>query len=252
MPFKVVVDAFMTDTARRADLFLPCTLMHEQEDVEASYLHNFVNYVKAVLDPPGEARSDYRILRDLGLRLDPPVVLPEPDDIFRAALDAPNIDFSLEELREKRFVRATGPLVAYEGLKFDHPDGKYRFPPELHEEPECEAGYPLRLLSLVRREFIHSQMLPEHQSMPPTIWIAPDAPDAGRFAVGEMVALASPLGRIEVRLEFMPGLHPEVVVYRRGDWMALGGGANRIIAGGLTDAGKGAPFYKQCVRIERV
>lgn len=252
IPFKVVVDAFMTDTARRADLFLPCTLMHEQEDVEASYLHNYIHYVKPVLDAPGEARSDYHILRDLGARLEPPVALPDPDEIFRAALDSPKVGFSLEDLRERRFVRAKGPAVVYEGLRFDHPDGKYRFPADLHDEPPGEPGYPLRLLTLVRRDFIHSQMLPDQQSMPPTAWIAPDSEEAGRFASGERVALVSSVGRLEVVLEFMPGLHPEVVVYRRGDWMGLGGGANRIIAGGLTDAGKGAPFYKQHVKIERV
>ena len=37
--FKVVVDAFMNDTAQRADLILPSTLMLEQEDIIGSYLH---------------------------------------------------------------------------------------------------------------------------------------------------------------------------------------------------------------------
>ena len=35
--FKVVVDAFMNDTAQRADLVLPCALMLEQEDIVGSY-----------------------------------------------------------------------------------------------------------------------------------------------------------------------------------------------------------------------
>jgi hypothetical protein len=48
----------------------------------------------------------------------------------------------------------------------------------------------------------------------------------------------------------MPGLHPEVVLYRRGDWMSRGGGINQLIAAGTTDLGAGAPFYEQRVRIE--
>jgi hypothetical protein len=64
------------------------------------------------------------------------------------------------------------------------------------------------------------------------------------------VALVSPLGRLAVVVRLMPGLHPGAVVYRRGDWMSRGGGANQLIASGLTDMGGGAPFYEQYVRLE--
>jgi anaerobic selenocysteine-containing dehydrogenase len=73
--FKVVVDAFMNDTAQRADLVLPTTLLMEQEDIIGSYLHEQVQYVCPVLDAPGEARNDYWILRQIGKRLVPPVNL---------------------------------------------------------------------------------------------------------------------------------------------------------------------------------
>jgi len=53
-----------------------------------------------------------------------------------------------------------------------------------------------------------------------------------------------------VSVAFEPGLHPGAVVYRRGDWMKQGGGANQLIASGLTDIGGGAPFYEQYVRLE--
>lgn len=66
----------------------------------------------------------------------------------------------------------------------------------------------------------------------------------------EEVCLVSPLGRLKVRVEVTPGLHPEVALYRRGDWMKLGGGANQLIAAELTDIGNGAPFYQQYVRLE--
>jgi hypothetical protein len=48
----------------------------------------------------------------------------------------------------------------------------------------------------------------------------------------------------------LPGLHPEAVVYRRGDWRRLGGGINRIIADRETDMGHGAAYYAQHVRLE--
>jgi anaerobic selenocysteine-containing dehydrogenase len=248
--FKVVVDAFMTDTAERADVFLPCSLMLEQEDVGVSYLHDFVHHVRKVFSAPGEARNDHWILSELGKRLDPPIRLPGAERCLRTSLKSPNLSTSLEELREKHFVRAKHTPVAYAGMHFDHPDGKYRLPTELHEEPPPPEMYPLRLLSLIRGEAIHSQILPEEQSSPPIVRIAPDCLSLGHLNLDEDVYLVSPLGRLKVRVDIAPGLHPEVVIYRRGDWMKLGGGVNQLIAAELTDIGNGAPFYQQVVRLE--
>jgi anaerobic selenocysteine-containing dehydrogenase len=248
--FKVVVDAFMNDTAQRADLILPCALMLEQEDVIGSFLHEYVQYVGAALDPPEGARTDLWIVSELGKRLDPPVVMPGPEACLRAALCSPLVETTLEELKAKRFVRSKRPRIAYEGLRFAHPDGKYRFPSALHDEPGHPDGYPLRLLSLVRRSAIHSQILPEDQTPAPPVWVAPDCPALKGIDVSRPVILVSALGSMPVTVRPMPGLHPGTAVYRRGDWMNRGGGVNQLIASGLTDLGGGAPFYDQYVRLE--
>jgi anaerobic selenocysteine-containing dehydrogenase len=248
--FKVVVDAFMNDTASRADLVLPCTLMLEQEDILGSYLHEHVQYARKVLDPPGEARSDWWILSEVGRRLDPPLVLPDAEICFRQALASPYLNTSLEELRRKGCVQANRPSVAYAGLTCGHRDGRYRFPRDLHPEPPAPADFPLRLLTLIRREVIHSQMLPEQQINPPRVWVAPDCLALEHIDIDRDVYLVSPLGRMHVTLENLDGLHSGAVVYRRGDWMNRGGGANQLIRAGLTDIGLGAPFYDQYVRLE--
>lgn len=248
--FKVVVDAFMTDTAEQADLVLPCTLMLEQEDIVASYMHNYVHYAKAVIEPPKEAKTDYWILSTIGRSLSPPVILPEPNEIFRAALKGPHLDIALERLREERFVRAERYQVAYAGAKFDHPDGLYRFPLSLDPEPIAPPGFPLKLLTAIRGGSTHSQILPEQQAIPPVVRVSPGNPVLAKIKDKDRVLLASPLGKFPVRLEVQEGLHPEVVLYRRGDWMKLGGGANRVIEAHLTDIGNGAPYYQQCVTLE--
>ncbi|MBI5579091.1 MAG: molybdopterin-dependent oxidoreductase [Deltaproteobacteria bacterium] len=250
VPFKVVVDAFMNDTAQRADLVLPCTLMLEQEDVVGSYLHEYVQYVGEVVKPPAEARPDLWIVTELGKRLNPPVFMPAAEGCLRAALASPHIEATLEELKAKRFVRSKRPRIAFEGLEFAHADGKYRFPGQLHDEPPPPAGYPLRLLTLVRRTAIHSQILPEDQPPFPPVWVAPECPVLQGLDLSIPVAMVSPLGRLAVVVRLMPGLHPGAIVYRRGDWMNRGGGVNQLIAPGLTDMGGGAPFYEQYVRLE--
>jgi len=250
MEFKVVVDAFMTDTAQRADLILPPALMLEEEDIVASYLHDYVHHVKALRQPPGSARSDHWIFSEVGRRLNPGIDLPDISGCMRASLETENLDISLEELRNKGFARAKGPLVAYEGMRFDHADGKYRFPGVLHGEPVAPGEFPLRLLTLIRKGAIHSQILPADQLQPPRVWVAPDCPSLRGLERGKDVVIVSPLGRLKVVVETMPGLHTGTVLYRRGDWMKLGGGVNQLIAAGLTDMGSGAAYYDQYVRME--
>jgi anaerobic selenocysteine-containing dehydrogenase len=244
------VDAFMNDTAQRADLILPSTLMLEQEDIIGSYMHEYVQHVRPVLDPPGEARNDMWILSEIGKRLDPPIILPDTETCLRNSLEQPCLQVSLDELRQKGCARADRPTVAYAGMTFDHRDGKYRFPATLHPEPAADPQYPLQLLTLVRRDAIHSQILPEDQDNVPQAWVAPDNPLLSGIDRSQDVYLVSPLGRLKIILQTTSGLHPKVVLYRRGDWMNQGGGINQLIAAGITDLGSGAPFYDQHVRIE--
>jgi anaerobic selenocysteine-containing dehydrogenase len=248
--FKVVVDAFMNDTAQRADLILPSTLMLEQEDIIGSYMHEYVQHVRPVLDPPGEARDDLWILSEIGRRLDPSIILPDRETCLRNSLEQTRLQVSLEELRQKGCARSDRPAVAYAGLAFDHQDGKYRFPATLHPQPAPDPQYPLQLLTLVRRNAIHSQILPEDHEPVPRAWVAPDNSLVPGIDRSKDVYLVSPLGRLKISLQTMPGLHPNVVLYRRGDWMSRGGGINQLIAADITDLGSGAPFYDQHVRLE--
>jgi anaerobic selenocysteine-containing dehydrogenase len=169
---------------------------------------------------------------------------------MKASLNSPYLGISLEELRQIGFVRAQRPEIAYAGLKFDHPDGKYHLPTEIHHEVPPPSEFPLRLLTLVRRNFLHSQILPEEHGPVPIVCISEESRAVRGLDLDKDVYVVSPLGRLKVRIKYVHGLHPEVVIYRRGDWMSLGGGANQIIAAELTDMGGGAAYYSQFVRLE--
>jgi anaerobic selenocysteine-containing dehydrogenase len=250
IPFKVVVDGYMTDTASRADLVLPCALNLEQEDLVGAFSHNFVNYARPVLEPPPGCPPDHEIIRRLGQMLEPAIDLPDSEAIMRQCLDSSYLGISLEELREKGFCQAKRPKVAFKGLEFPHEDGLFHLPTRLDPEPEAPEGYPFRLLSLIRKEAIHSQLAPEEHHDPPRVWLSPDSPAWREFDPGEKVYLASQVGRMRVEPHKMPGLHPMVVIYRRDDWMSLGGGVNQIIQPLITDLGENAAYYSQHVRLE--
>jgi len=252
VPFKVVVDAFMTDTAERADLVLPATLMLEQQDIVGSFLHSFVHWVPEVFPPPGEARDDYSIVRQLGKRLDPPVLLPSTDACFQACLESPHLVTSLEELRRSGFSQARRPSYPYADLRFAHSDGLYHPPDILHDEPEPPAEYPFRLLTLIRRGAVHSQILPEEQETRPRAWVAPESLRAAGLTPDGEARLISPRDEIRVLVRPLEGLVPGVVLCRRGGWLKFGTGLNRLIRDEVTDLGNGAPYYEEYVRLEKI
>jgi anaerobic selenocysteine-containing dehydrogenase len=249
VPFKVVIDAFMTDTAELADLVLPCTLNLEQENLNPSYFHDFINYARPAFTPPAGARSDHWILSQVGQRLSPPIHLPPMEELIAASLP-PSADGGLDELRRRGSIEVERPPVSFAGLRFAHPDGRYRFPEALNPEPPAPEGFPLRLLSLIRLDATHSQILPEDHTCPPLVYLAPDSPARAGLDATRPVFLVSPLGRLAVRLAELPGLHPEAAVYRRGDWLKLGGGVNQLVEDHTTDDGRGAAYYAQHVRLE--
>ena len=251
-PFVVCVEAFLTDTARCADVILPPALMLEREDIVGSCLHHYVNYSGQVVPPRGECRTDDDILRDLGSRLTPPVRFPEPDECLRIGLGPTGAD--LDAFRAEGFVRVNHPLVAFSGLTFAHPDGLYRFPEALDPEPrqpdqDDDPEYPLRLLSLVRGKYMHSQIPESEQQGLPEVLVSPDNPDLSGLDPDGPVFLATPLGRMAVQVRLDASLHPRAVVIRRDGWISLGHGPNAIIEPQITDMGNCAALYSQCCRL---
>jgi anaerobic selenocysteine-containing dehydrogenase len=249
LDFVVAVDGFMTDTAACADLVLPCCLMWEEEDVVGSSMHDCLQYAARVFSPPPNVRSDYWIAEELGRRLGSAFVFPSRERCFRRTLGAPFPDVDLDALQRQGFVHLERePVVFSKGTS--HPDGRFHLLDRVSPEPEPDPDYPLRLLSLIRRDAIHSQLLPEEHQLPPQLAVHPRASGLRRIDLDRPVMLVSPLGRLEVDLIFDTSLHPEAVIYRRGDWMRLGGGVNQLIEARLTDLEVGAAYYGQRVRLE--
>jgi anaerobic selenocysteine-containing dehydrogenase len=247
-PFTVCVDCFMNDTALAADVILPPALMFEREDVIGSCLHNYVNHEAQAVPPRGNIRVDFDFLADLGLRLAEPVRLPDVDACLREGLRESGI--SLDELRSRGFVKANHPPIAFENLKFGHPDGLYRFPEELTPEPAAPATFPLRLLTLVDGKYLQSQVPEKDQAGYPEVVISPDCLGCQELAPEKDVYLVTPLGAMRVLVRFDETLHPGAVVFRRSGWMKYGRVPNVVIQPRSTDMGDGCAYYSQECRLE--
>jgi assimilatory nitrate reductase catalytic subunit len=78
----VVCDFFLSETAELADVVLPVTQWAEEEGTTTS-LEGRVLRRRAVIDPPGESRSDLWVIAELARRLDAPGVWPiDPAAVF--------------------------------------------------------------------------------------------------------------------------------------------------------------------------
>ncbi len=67
--FTVVLEQLQTDTADFADIVLPATTFLEHTDLYAAYGHYYLQLARPALPPPGEARSNQDIFRQLAARM---------------------------------------------------------------------------------------------------------------------------------------------------------------------------------------
>ena len=67
--FTVVLEQFMTDTARHADVVLPATTQLEHLDALLSWGHHYLTWNAPAIDPVGEAKPNTEIFRLLAARL---------------------------------------------------------------------------------------------------------------------------------------------------------------------------------------
>lgn len=245
--FVVTVDAFMNDTAIRSDLILPCALTMEREDILGSAGHNIICCSGKAFEPRGQARSDFEIIWELGKRLFANNPIPPAEECLEIAMRSPSISVTLDELRERGFARTEWPDIAYENFTFGHPDGKMHLPQKLNHESEADG---FNLLTLVRKNYLHSQIPPEKQSGLPDLSISPSSPLLKGISENSEVSLCTSTGKIKVRIKYDSTIHPETAILRRGGWMKYGRSANTIIEPLLTDMGFGAAYYSQKAWLE--
>jgi assimilatory nitrate reductase catalytic subunit len=64
LDFYVAIDFFLNETARYADIVLPGSL-HEEDEGTVTQIEGRVIKINKAIDPPGDARQDWRIIQDI-------------------------------------------------------------------------------------------------------------------------------------------------------------------------------------------
>jgi anaerobic selenocysteine-containing dehydrogenase len=269
--YTVVLEHFLTDTARLADLVLPATTQLEHADTHASYGHTWAMLNRPAIAPLGEARSNARIFAGLAKAMGFDDACFDDDDeaLVRAAwkADSPLLD------RERLFADGLAPLAIpdapFADGGFPTADGRavvdapgLGLPDHVpnHESPETTpelaARYPLAMISPPARHFLNSTFVNVTSLRAiegePVLEIAPGDAAARGIADGEPVRVWNDRGEIRVKAVVGPRARPGVVNGLGIWWKQLSGdgkNVNELTHQKLTDLGRGPCFYDCLVEV---
>ena len=114
--FTVVLEHFMTDTARYADLVLPSTTQLEHFDVQGSWGHHYISINNPAIEPLGETKSHGEMMRVLSERLGlTHPALQESDEEIAASVLPPGMD--LQSLRDNGWYKSSPDHPTFEGVQ---------------------------------------------------------------------------------------------------------------------------------------
>ncbi|MCC6547833.1 molybdopterin oxidoreductase family protein [Candidatus Sumerlaeota bacterium] len=233
MEFFCVIDFFMSETARYADLVLPGSL-HEEEEGTSTTAEGRVVRIRAAVDPPGNARTDTSILLEIARRLGKEKLFSYKDneDIFnelRRASSGGTADYggiTWKRIEDEMGVFWPCPTEGHPGTprlfedrRSFHPDGKFHF----HATPYRQSfevpneEYPLYYTSgrsvfhyLSGTQTRRIKFLVE-KAPGPVCEMHPMLATKLGFQNRQIVTVESRRGTITVPLQITEGIRPDTV-----------------------------------------
>jgi formate dehydrogenase major subunit len=214
LEFLVVQDIFLTETAEFADVILPATSYLEKEGTYTN-TDRRVQIGRKVLDPPGEARTDWHIIQDISNRIGLEMNYESAREIFDelvsvmpnyAGLSYDNLGSTGKLYPNPDPLNSDGTVVLFDE-RFGTEDGKAHLVPAewlpARELPTEEYPFILntgRLLehwhtgSMTRRSYALDSIQPEAH-----VYLNPDDATRMGVAAGDFVRVTSRRGSIELR-----------------------------------------------------
>jgi len=276
VPFRVVVEQFMTDTAALADIVLPAKGIFEQADVVGSYWHPYIQYKPAVAGTPGEVMPENAIYRQLADRMgiDAGGADKIPDnseyDGWLTERISHTPGFSIGDLMKKPVIPGQAVEPACGSGVFNTPSGKIELwsddaarlwkvsPLPTYDPPgdNGESGLPFRLMTPNIASRIHSQfgnLEVVRNLMEEPLWEMAVS-DARRLGLksGDSIRVFNSRGEVRGRIRVTSRVRSGSLIFPNGIWLAEGGGVNRLIAPAETDMGHGAAFHNTRADIEKI
>lgn len=275
LDFYVALDFFLNETAHHADIVLPSALQEEDEGT-VTQVEGRVIKINKVIDPPGEARQDWRILQDIarGLGRNHGLTFESPGEIWnelRVASKGGVADYygiTYEKIEAQKGVfwpcydeahpgtprlfepDSWNPVAKGEG-PFWFADGKARFHALEYAPPaeDIDEEYPYILTTgRVVSHFLSGTQTRRigplvDQNSDPWIEIHPQLAEKLGFQDGMWVTAESRRSAITLRLKVVKTIRPDTV-FIPYHWPGRRS-ANRITNAAQDPVSK-IPEYKAC------
>jgi assimilatory nitrate reductase catalytic subunit len=233
LDFYVAIDFFLNETARHADIVLPGSL-HEEDEGTVTQIEGRVIKINKCVDPPGEARQDWRIVQDIAAALGRKrgFTFESPREIFdelRRASAGGVADYAgitYERIEQEFGVFWPCPSEDHPGTprlfedgRFYFPDGKARFHVAPYSPPaeDIDDDYPIILTTgRVVSQFLSGAQTRRigplvDQYAEPRVEMHPRL--AGRLGIadGDWTAIESRRGSCMLRAQVVTTIRPDTV-----------------------------------------
>lgn len=273
--FTVVLEQFMTDTARFADILLPATTFLEHTDLYAAYGHYYLQLARPALQPRGECRPNVDVFRQLAkaMGFTDPCFDDSDDDLLRQALDSGHPflkGITLERLEEESWIRVSvspegTPYLPHAEGGFATPSSRCEFHPELldyvpplesrHGGPSGERTFPLELVSAKSERGLNSTFgyRKEVNDACGVVSLNPLDAEARNIAEGAPVRVFNHRGSVTLTARIDTALKAGVISVPSVGWpsgAADSRGINVLTNDALSDMGGGPVFYSCLVQAE--
>ncbi|MFC2032489.1 molybdopterin-dependent oxidoreductase [Chloroflexota bacterium] len=239
-----VVDIFMTDTVKMADVVLPGTTFLERQELKDYTLRgcNFAMLTQQAIEPTGNSMDESMIWKELANRLGFGEYFhwQDADGMLEYLLKDANITLDQLKQNPNGIYYAQPEFQKYLKDGFNTPSGKveiysetmnglgYEPIPTFHEpaessisRPDLAKEYPMVLITGVKtRAFIHSQ----HRNLPslrklvpePLVEINPQTAKSLDIADGDWVTIESLRGSIKIKARLTDDTCPQILVMQHG------------------------------------
>jgi len=247
--FVVVVDSFLTDTARLAHLVLPTTTLLEADDLLGSYGHHWVGVAKPIVSPPEGVKSDLEIVQGLATRVGLSEVMAGSASDWKRRFIAPKLavhGITLETLEAGAVRNPLPSKVLFADRRFPTATGKVNL---MTDEPAASPdnpAFPLFMMSL-STEKSQSSHWAAPQEGHPTVTVHPDA--SSGIEDGALCRMESAIGSMTVRLRHDAKQRRDVAIIPKGGHYRNGRCANTLLRARTTDLGEGGALYDERVRL---
>lgn len=269
----VVIDQYMTDTAELADYVLPSATVFEEEDIYySSMYHHYVNYGPALVQAPGEVKSDLWIWTELARRLGfgEEFEFTREELIDRGLSKVKDFGITYEALKNNKHMPLPVSPVPWDDKAFQTASGKFEFtsslgeskgfdgklklslPEELSDSVQAKK-YPYTLITMHPLRSNHSQHYPIIEGLQSVkVEISKDIAEQKGLQEKDVVRVFNDRGEIQGTVKILPISHRSTINIDEGQWAKFGGSVNALTSERVSDNGLGSTLYDCLVDIAKV